>query len=244
MDWPATVVKFLVGDYSTQVSAFIMMFGRGRIPAQLGRLQSSLLEFNSRDKMVDPSEPPSIVDPVPSYSERFFKDEHILSGDQNTARNIVESAEKDFVYADAGHAECDETESTDDGVSCPDIAGATNCTGLSEESPFAQQEDDQTLDSGFVSTPTAGATDQSHAKQQPTERGEPEERGFSTSSQALDAAEAARMKGNVAYSLGHLYNAISMYLLANRHLAYAATLESGAESTFPADSHLSNRKFG
>ena len=35
------------------------------------------------------------------------------------------------------------------------------------------------------------------------------------------------MKGNVAYSLGHLYNAISMYLLANRHLAYAATLESG-----------------
>jgi hypothetical protein len=197
-----------------------------------------LLEFNSRDKMVDPSEPPCIVDPVPTYSERFRKDEHILSGDQNDDRTVLESVEKDFAYADAGHAECDETESTDDGVSYPDTAGAANCTGASEESPFSQQEDDHSLNSGFVSTPPVGATDPTHAKQQPTERGEPEERGFSTSAQALDAAEAARMKGNVAYSLGHLYNAISMYLLANRHLAYAATLESGAKSDLPADSRM------
>ncbi len=190
--------------------------------------------------MVDPSEPPCIVDPVPTYSERFRKDEQILSQDQNSTRNVLESVEKQFAYADAGQAECDETESTDDGVSCPDMGGATNCTGASEESPFSQQEDDHVLNSGFVSTPPVGTTDQAHAKQQPTDRGEPEERGFSTSAQALDAAEAARMKGNVAYSLGHLYNAISMYLLANRHLAYAATLETGAESDLPTDLVMTN----
>ena len=176
--------------------------------------------------MVDPSEQPCIVDPAPTYSDQFRKDEPILFNGQSAVPSVAESPERENAYLDAGNAEFDDTESTDDGVSYPGAVGAENSTAASEESPGLQHEDDQLLNSGFVSTPAEA--------KKASERGEPEERGFSTSAQALDAAEAARMKGNVAYSLGHLYNAISMYLLANRHLAYAATLESGAlRSSYP-----------
>jgi hypothetical protein len=171
--------------------------------------------------MVDPSEP-SILNPTETHSDSFYKDEPIIMDDQSPVRDDLACPEGDHAYTDAGNAELDDTESTDDGTSCPDAAGAANSTPASNGSPL-QHEDDQLLNSGFMSTP--GGTGEN---KKPTDRGEPEERGFSTSAQALDAAEAARMKGNVAYSLGHLYNAISMYLLANRHLAYAATLESGA----------------
>jgi hypothetical protein len=181
--------------------------------------------------MVDPGEQSSVVDPLPVPQDPFHKDEHVYSTntDEHIACKNAELTEKDMAHPDTSPAEYDETESTDEGLSGPDAAGSTSCAGTpeQEQNTFSQQQEEEQLrDSGFFTAPPVLSKEPPSSKPQ-AERTDSEDRSFTTSAQALDAAEAARMKGNVAYSLGHLYNAISMYLLANRHLAYAATLESG-----------------
>ena len=49
---------------------------------------------------------------------------------------------------------------------------------------------------------------------------------------ALDLADSARLKGNKAYSSGRLYDAISTYTAADRHLSTASTLEQGYTEIF------------
>ena len=128
-------------------------------------------------------------------------------------------------HAASPGAEGDETASTDDGHA--ETTHLSESAGASEIASVPGAEAGNDLNSGFCATPksTLNVAEAYLSKQQ---NAEAEERSFTTASQALDAAEAARTKGNVAYSLGHLYNAISMYLLANRQLAYATSLETGA----------------
>ena len=64
-------------------------------------------------------------------------------------------------------------------------------------------------------------------RETPLQNRESAERIFADCTAALDAAEAARLEGNKAYNTGHLYDAISTYSLAERHLSTITNLEDG-----------------
>ena len=71
--------------------------------------------------------------------------------------------------------------------------------------------------------------DVSHSdfRETPLQNRQSAERIFADCTAALDAAEAARLEGNKAYNTGHLYDAISTYSLAERHLSTITNLEDG-----------------
>lgn len=48
--------------------------------------------------------------------------------------------------------------------------------------------------------------------------------------EAIEAAEAVRVTGNMAFSAGSLENALTLYQVASRHLAEARKLQTGVPS--------------